>query len=38
VAAIVGGTRKQAAAALDRLTAEGKARARDAGEYLLWTL
>jgi len=38
VAAVLGGTRKQAAAALDRLAAEGRARQRDAGEYLLWTL
>jgi CRP-like cAMP-binding protein len=38
VAAVIGGTRKQAAAALQRLEAEGKARARDAGDYLLWTL
>lgn len=38
VSAIIGGTRKQAAAALDRLAAEGRARSRDAGEYLLWTL
>ena len=38
VAAIIGGTRKQAAAALERLAAEGRARGRDAGEYLLWTL
>jgi CRP-like cAMP-binding protein len=38
VAAVIGGTRKQAAAALERLTADGKARQRDAGEYLLWTL
>jgi predicted transcriptional regulator of viral defense system len=38
VAAIIGGTRKQAAAALGRLAAQGKARERDAGEYLLWTL
>ena len=38
VAAVIGGTRKQAAAALDRLTAEGRARQRDAGDYLLWAL
>jgi hypothetical protein len=38
VAAVIGGTRKQAATALDRLAAEGKARQRDTGEYLLWTL
>jgi DNA glycosylase AlkZ-like len=36
VAAVIGGTRKEAAAALERLTAEGKARSRDAGDYLLW--
>jgi CRP-like cAMP-binding protein len=38
VAAVIGGTRKQAGAALDRLAAEGGARSRDAGEYMLWTL
>ena len=38
VAAITGGTKKQAAAALERLTAEGRARQRDAGDYLLWAL
>ena|SRR5580765_5651927 len=38
VAAVIGGTRKQAAAALERLAAEGKARQRDMGEYLLWAL
>ena len=38
VAAVVGGGRKQAAAALDRLADDGRARSRDAGEYLLWTL
>jgi hypothetical protein len=38
VAAVIGGTRKQAATALDRLADEGKARSRDAGEYLLWAL
>ena len=38
VAAVIGGTRKQATAALDRLAAEGGARQRGAGEYLLWTL
>ena len=37
VAAVLGGRRKEAAAALDRLTAEGKARPRDVGEYVLWT-
>jgi hypothetical protein len=36
VAAVIGGSRKQAATALDRLADEGKARARDAGEYVLW--
>ena len=38
VAAVIGGTRKQAGAALDRLAADGGARSRDAGDYLLWTL
>jgi DNA glycosylase AlkZ-like len=38
VAAVIGGTRKQAAAALERLADNGQARQRDAGEYLLWTL
>ncbi len=38
VAAVLGGTRKQAGAALDRLAAEGRVRSRDAGEYLLWAL
>jgi hypothetical protein len=38
VAAVIGGTRKQAAAALDRLAAERGARSHDAGEYRLWTL
>ncbi len=38
VAAVIGGTRKQAGAALDRLASEGRARSRDAGEYLLWTI
>jgi hypothetical protein len=37
VSAVIGGTRKQAVAALDRLAAEGKARTHDAGEYMLWT-
>jgi len=37
VAAVLGGTRKQAGTALDRLAVEGSARARDAGEYVLWT-
>ena len=38
VAAVVGCTRKQAATALERLASEGRARQRDAGEYLLWAL
>jgi hypothetical protein len=38
VAAVIGCSRKQAAAALEQLTAEGKARQHDAGEYLLWAL
>jgi len=38
VAAVIGGTRKQATAALEQLAAEGKARQHDAGEYLLWAL
>ena len=38
VAAVLGCTRKQAAAALERLASEGRARQRDAGEYLLWAL
>ncbi len=38
VAAVIGCTRKQAATALERLAAEGKARQHDAGEYLLWAL
>ena len=37
LAAVIGGPRKEAAAALDRLVAKRKARARDAGEYVLWT-
>jgi hypothetical protein len=37
VAAVIGVTRKEAAGALERLTAQGKARSRDAGDYLLWT-
>lgn len=37
VSAVIGGTRKEAGAALDRLAAEGKARSHDAGEYVLWT-
>ena len=35
--AAIGGRRKEATAALNELAAEGIARARDAGEYLLWT-
>jgi hypothetical protein len=35
--AVVGRPRRDAAAALDRLVEEGKARSRDAGGYLLWT-
>jgi hypothetical protein len=35
--AVIGGPRKEAAAALDRLAEEGAARARDAGGYRLWT-
>jgi len=38
VAAVIGGTRKQAAESLEQLASEGKARQRDAGEYLLWAL
>jgi hypothetical protein len=37
LAAVIGGPRNEAAAALDELVARRKARARDAGEYLLWT-
>ena len=37
LAAVIGGPRKEAAAALDRLVDEGAARARDAGNYVLWT-
>lgn len=37
LAAVIGGPRKDAASALDRLADEGAARARDAGEYILWT-
>src|SRR5262245_15760086 len=37
VAPVIGCTRKEASAALDRLTAEGKARSSDAGDYVLWT-
>jgi hypothetical protein len=38
LAAVIGGPRKEAAAALDRLVERGKARSRDAGDYLLWSL
>ncbi|HEU5066489.1 MAG TPA: crosslink repair DNA glycosylase YcaQ family protein [Gaiellaceae bacterium] len=37
LAAVIGGPRKEAAAALDRLAASGAARARNAGDYVLWT-
>jgi hypothetical protein len=37
LAAVIGGPRKEAAAALNELVARRKARARDAGEYVLWT-
>jgi hypothetical protein len=37
LAAVIGGRRKEAAVALDELVAKRKARARDAGEYVLWT-
>jgi DNA glycosylase AlkZ-like len=37
VAAVIGGSRKEAVSALDGLATEGKARPRDAGEYVLWT-
>jgi winged helix DNA-binding protein len=36
-AAVIGGPRRDAAAALDRLVEEGKARSRDAGGFVLWT-
>jgi hypothetical protein len=35
--AVIGGPRKEAAAALDRLAGQGAARARNAGDYVLWT-
>jgi DNA glycosylase AlkZ-like len=38
LAAVIGGPRKEAAAALDRLADQGAARARDTGEYVLWTV
>jgi hypothetical protein len=37
LAAVIGGPRKEAAVALDELVAKRKARARDVGEYVLWT-
>ena len=37
LAAVIGGTRKEAAAALDRLAGQGAARARTAGDNVLWT-
>jgi hypothetical protein len=37
LAAAIGGPRKEAAAALDRLAEQGAATARNAGEYVLWT-
>jgi hypothetical protein len=37
LAAVIGGPRKEAAAALDRLVDQGAARARNAGDYVLWT-
>lgn len=37
LAAIIGRPRRDAAAALERLVDEGKARSRDAGGYVLWT-
>ena len=37
LAAVIGGPRKEASAALDRLVSKSKARASDAGEYVLWT-
>jgi hypothetical protein len=38
LAAVIGGPRKEAAGALDRLADRGAARARDAGDYVLWSL
>lgn len=35
--AVIGGPRRDATTALDRLVHEGKARSRDAGGYVLWT-
>src|SRR5688500_2094484 len=37
LAAAIGGTRKEATVALDGVAAEGAARARKVGEYVLWT-
>jgi hypothetical protein len=37
ISVVIGGTRKQAAAALDRLVDQGQAHRRDAGEFDLWT-
>ena len=37
LAAVIGGPRKEAASALDRLAEQGAATARNAGEYVLWT-
>ena len=37
LAAVIGGRRRDAAAALDRLVERGKARSHDAGGFLLWT-
>jgi hypothetical protein len=37
LAAVIGGPRKEAAAALDRLADQGAARSRDTGDYVLWT-
>lgn len=37
LAAVTGGPRREATAALDRLVEDGKARSRDAGAYVLWT-
>ena len=36
--AVIGGPRKEAAAALERLVEHGAARARNAGDYVLWTV
>jgi hypothetical protein len=38
LAAVIGGPRKEAATALDRLVERGDARSRDAGDYMLWSL